>query len=177
MRNSRSSRSVSSERIVRRGQLSHSTPQDLDQGGGGEGGGGCRSWRSNDGLITPVSGGGCSPYQTPGGSPAIVAKFQPHFLTRLPAISRTTRRALLTSDSVNSLNRGDYDGQQCQWSSCNVSLFPQTWQQLSWPRDVTQYPGAALQTFSSGQLTLSPTDKVGPQQKIGNRKIFSISWG
>ena len=33
-----------------------------------------------------------------------MAKFQPHFLTRLPAISRTTRRALLTSDSVSSLN-------------------------------------------------------------------------
>ena len=104
-RTSRSSRSVSTERIILRGQLSNSTPQDLDQGGGG---GGCRSWRSNEGLITPVSCGGCSPYQTPGdspapASPAIVTKFQPHFLTRVPGMSRTTRRPLAPSDSVSSL--------------------------------------------------------------------------
>ena len=74
-----------------------------------------KTWRSNDGLITPISFDGGSPYHTPGDSPAdspqIVAKFHPRFFTRVPLkVSGTTgvagarRRGLQTGESVISLN-------------------------------------------------------------------------
>ena len=101
----RAGRSVSSEAV--RASLSHSTPQDLDLAPGR-----VKTWRSNDGLITPVSLGGCSPYQTPhdspANSPATVSRFQPQFFTRVPlAAARAKRRdrgLLSSSGSVSSLN-------------------------------------------------------------------------
>merc|ERR1719270_1034433 len=121
----RHSRSVSSDDgsrngIRHAGQLSHSTPQDLDTGlaTGYRTVSRGKTWRSNDGLITPVSFDGCSPYHTPGDSPAEsplhVAKFHPSFFTRVPLTRVSTggtcvrggrrRGGLQGSDSVASLN-------------------------------------------------------------------------
>ena len=91
---SRTSRSVSSDggRLGGgRGQLSHSTPQDLDSGllSGWRG----RTWRSNDGLITPVS---------PASPARPVSRFQPQLCSRVPL--RARRKPLASSDSVSSLN-------------------------------------------------------------------------
>ena len=115
------SRSVSSDQLRHCSglqSLSHSTPQDLDSGHHNTLVTGHRSlsgaaWRSNDGLITPVSFTGGSPYHTPNDSPYesphIPAKFHPTFFTRVPlkvsrGVTGVRRKVLQGAGSVNSLN-------------------------------------------------------------------------
>ena len=67
--------------------LSNSTPHDLDNSMMYYRGR-FNTWKSNDGLTTPVSFDGCSPYQTPLDSPAdsphIQSKFHKSSLGRVP---------------------------------------------------------------------------------------------
>lgn len=93
---------------LRKWGLSNSTPHDLDNSLMYYRGR-FNTWKSNDGLTTPVSFDGCSPYQTPLDSPAdspqIQSKFHKTSLGRVPLKMAGFRKSSLRgSDSMFSLN-------------------------------------------------------------------------
>ena len=93
---------------LRKCGLSNSTPHNLDNSLMYYRGR-FNTWKSNDGLTTPVSFDGCSPYQTPLDSPAdspqIQSKFHNSSLGRVPLkVAGFRKPGLRGSDSMFSLN-------------------------------------------------------------------------
>ena len=94
--------------LLRKWGLSNSTPHDLDSSVSYYRGR-FNTWKSNDGLTTPISFDGCSPYQTPLDSPADSPKIQSksqktslgHFPLKMAGLRKSSLRG---SDSMFSLN-------------------------------------------------------------------------